>query len=256
MARVSGKVALVTGAGTGIGQCTARLLAEEGARVVATDIDEASALATAALIGHGAIGMAHDVRKETDWIHVLDRTVAKMGPLDILINNAGILALGPRQDIESTSLEHWQAIQAVNADGVFLGCKLSVERMRERGGAIVNLSSIAGILGTPHLVAYGASKAAVRQFTKSVATFCARKQYNIRCNSVHPGPIQTNMGDALFGLGGGDVASVRESRSRDIPMGEIGQPQDVANCVLFLASDEARYVTGAELVVDGGYSVL
>lgn len=257
MGRVDGKVALVTGAGTGIGACTARRLAEEGARVVVTDLDGAAAEATASGIGDGAMALVHDVRLETDWLRVLRQTDAALGRLDILVNNAGILALGDTQNIETTDLAHWQAIQSVNGDGVFLGCKHGIELMgRDGGGAIVNLSSIAGILGTPHLVAYGASKAAVRQLTKSVAAWCARAGRGIRCNSVHPGPIQTSMGDALFGLGGGDVESVKVSRAKAIPMGVIGQPEDVANCVLFLASDEARYVTGAELVVDGGYTIL
>jgi 3(or 17)beta-hydroxysteroid dehydrogenase len=190
------------------------------------------------------------------------------GRPDILVNNAGILATEDNQSLAQTELKQWRAVQAVNVEGVFLGCKYGVaamsagdsEQKRPRGGAgggaIVNMSSLAAMIGSAHLVAYGASKGAVRQLTKSVAIDCARKGLGIRCNSVHPGMIVTDMGDQVLSLGGGDAKKRYASRMRLIPMGEPGQAVDVANCVLFLASDEARHVTGTELIVDGGIAAI
>ena len=256
MGRVEGKVALITGAGTGIGKATAQRLAAEGARVVVTDIDASAAKLTAAKLPGNAIGLGHDVRVDAEWQTVMDAVQTQCGHLDILVNNAGIMVQGNSQTIEDTDLEHWRAIQLVNVEGVYLGCQHAIRLMKTTGGSIINLSSIAGLLGTPHLVAYGASKGAVRQLTKSIATHCGRHGYGIRCNSVHPGVIKTQMGDAVFKLGGGDAEAIKAERARSIPLGCLGEAQDVANCILFLASDEARYVTAAELVVDGGYIAL
>ena len=253
MGRVDNKIALVTGAGTGIGRATAQRLSTEGATVIVTDINLENAQATASKLGDTSMALSHDVRESDDWDTVLQTIGDSYGRLDILVNNAGILAVGDSQTIEDTDLEHWRAIQQVNVEGVYLGCQKAVQMMKSHGGSIVNLSSIAGLLGTPHLFAYGASKGAVRQLTKSVATFCGRMGYGIRCNSVHPGVIQTQMGDAVFELGGGDAQAMKKARAKAIPAGHLGEPEDVANCILFLASDEARYVTAAELVVDGGY---
>ena len=147
-------------------------------------------------------------------------------------------------------------MQAVNAEGVFLGCRAAVKAMKAAGGAIVNLSSIAGLIATPQFVAYGASKGAVRQFTKSVAVDCARKGYRIRCNSVHPGFIETDMGRGSMLMDGGDAEARYKARVRLTPLGVPGQPEDIANGVVFLASDEARHVTGAELVIDGGMTAV
>ena len=168
------------------------------------------------------------------------------------------------QFLADTDVEQWRAIQAVNVEGVFLGCKYGVAAMsvggRERGGAgggaIVNMSSVAGLIGTPGAIAYGASKGAVRQLTKSVAIDCAKKGLGIRCNSIHPGIIQTNMGEEVMHLGGGNPERALKAFIKSVPMDEPGRPEDIANCVLFLASDEARHVTGAELVVDGGITAI
>jgi 3(or 17)beta-hydroxysteroid dehydrogenase len=255
MARLAGKVALITGAGTGIGLATARLFAREGARVAVGELDEASGRAAAEEIG----GSFHklDVRQEADWTRALGEVKARHGGLHVLVNNAGVLCRSDEPHIEATSLDEWRWLQQINVEGVFLGCKLVIPLLRESGGgAIVNLSSIAGLLATPHLAAYGASKGAVRQLTKSVAAHCGRRGYKIRCNSVHPGLIETQMGDKVMGLGGADAAQNKELRRKAVPLGELGRPEDVACCILFLASDDSRYVTGAELVVDGGYTIL
>jgi len=264
MGRVEGKIVIVTGGGTGIGRATARRLAEEGARVTVTDVNADAGREVADELGGEAVFVQHDVRQEADWQRIMDAVATNHGRPDILVNNAGILATTPYQFLDQTDMEQWRAIQAVNVEGVFLGCKYGVAAMsvggRQKGGAgggaIVNLSSIAGLIGTPGAVAYGASKGAVRQMSKSVAIDCARKGLGIRCNSVHPGTIRTDMGDQVMRMGSGDPEKTLAASIRRIPMGEPAQAVDVANCILFLASDEARHVTGAELVVDGGITAV
>ncbi len=264
MGRVEGKVAIVTGGGTGIGRATAHRLAEEGAIVTITDVNVEAGQAVADELGGKAMFIQQDVREEADWQRLMDQVADKQGRLDILHNNAGILATQQMQFLADTDVEQWRAIQAVNVEGVFLGCKYGVAAMsvggRERGGAgggaIVNMSSVAGLIGTPGAIAYGASKGAVRQLTKSVAIDCAKKGLGIRCNSIHPGIIQTNMGEEVMHLGGGDPERAWKAFIKSVPMDEPGRPEDIANCVLFLASDEARHVTGAELVVDGGITAI
>ena len=256
MGRVDNKIALVTGAGTGIGRAAAQRLSAEGATVVVTDINAEQAEATAAKLPGPSLALAQDVRESAQWDQVMAAIGDGYGRLDILVNNAGILATASSQTVEDTDIEQWRAVQKVNVEGVYLGCQHGVQMMKTHGGSIINLSSIADLLGTPHLFAYGASKGAVRQLTKSVATYCGRMGYGIRCNSVHPGVIQTQMGDAVFELADGDADAMKKARAKAIPAGHLGEPEDVANCILFLASDEARYVTAAELVVDGGYSAL
>jgi len=256
MGRLENRTALITGAAAGIGLATSRRFIEEGAFVLMTDIDLEAGEAAAKEFGDRARFMTHDVSKEADWHNVMSAIEADTKGIDILVNNAGILAIGDHQTIEDTDLVHWQAIQKVNVEGVFLGCQSAVKAMKGRGGSIVNISSVAAIVGTPTLAAYGASKAAVRQLTKSVAIHCANKEYGIRCNSVHPDPVRTNMGDELMEMYGGNLKKGWEALPGRVPLKTPAEPVDIANCVLFLASEEARHVTGAELVVDGGMTAI
>ena len=249
MGRVQDKVALVTGGASGIGLATAELLAAEGARVVIGDVDRAAVERAAAAIGPRAIVHQLDVTREDDWIAVTDRVTADVGRLDILVNNAGVVLM---KSIEETTLEEWRSLMAVNLDGVFLGCKHAVRVMKERGGgAIVNMSSVAGMIGHVSLAAYCASKGGVRLLTKSVALHCARLGYNIRCNSVHPSFADTPMLDSMIAIGR-DPAKMRESLTAAAPLGRLAEPNEIAGMILFLASDESAFTTGAEFVIDGG----
>ncbi|WP_298675373.1 SDR family NAD(P)-dependent oxidoreductase [uncultured Sphingomonas sp.] len=246
--RVEGKVALVTGAGSvgGIGQAIARRLSEEGATVYLGDVDAAGADARATEIGGNAIGLAHDATSEAGWADVLCRIVADRGRLDILVNNAGVAILYP---IEEMTLERFSRQIDVNMTSAFLGMRAAVATMREagNGGSIVNISSVGGIVGLARTHAYGASKAGVRVFGKALAMETARD--GIRVNSVHPGMIETGM---TAPLAAPDPEEQRQRIAAMVPMARMGKPEEIANCVLFLASDEASYITGAEFVVDGG----
>lgn len=253
MARLAGKTALITGAGLGLGRAGAELMAREGAHVICTDIgaddlDETSRRIREA--GGSAATHLLDVRSEEDWARVAAAVEAAHGGLDVLVNNAGIAPIGT---IESCDMAQWRLCMAVNADGVFLGCKAAVRLMKGRGaGSIINLSSIDGIIGEADLAAYCASKGAVRTLTKAVAVHCAEQGYGIRCNSIHPGYIWTPQTENyLAGLG-----RLEDERAKQLarhPIGRLGRPEDIAFMVLYLASDELTFVTGAEMVVDGGY---
>jgi NAD(P)-dependent dehydrogenase (short-subunit alcohol dehydrogenase family) len=257
--RVAGKTALVTGAARGLGAATARLLAREGARVLLTDIDAAGAAERAAAIdaacGEGtAFSIRHDVTSESDWHAALAAAQDRLGGLSVLVNNAGV---APGGSIESLSFATWKQAFAINVDGVFLGCKLALPLLREsQPAAIVNMSSISAMIAGPALVAYNASKAAVWMLTKSVALQCAKKGWDIRCNSVHPTFIDTDILET-FRL---DKSVPRETTldtlSAQVPLGRVGEPEDVAYGVLYLASDESRYMTGSELKLDGGISAM
>ena len=247
MDRVAGKVVLVTGAGSGIGRATATLLAAEGATVIVTDINRPGGLETVQQIGGKARFEEQDTSREADWKRIIDDILAREGRLDGLVNNAGVLGPYPAT-FETETLEQWRRTLAVNVEGVFLGCKHAVPAT---GGSIVNLSSLAAFLGTPNLSAYGASKGAVRQFTKTVAIDCARKGYKVRCNSVHPGVILTPMGEGIL-----SSETARERTRKSIPIGDFGAPEDIAYGILYLISDESRFVTGAELVIDGGMNAI
>jgi NAD(P)-dependent dehydrogenase (short-subunit alcohol dehydrogenase family) len=250
MSRVQGKVAIVTGAASnpGLGRAIAKTLAREGARVVVSDVDEAGVRECADTIraaGGEALALRHDVTLEADWQEVVARALEAFGRLDVLVNNAGIAVLKP---LEQLSLADWNRQIEVNLTSVFLGCKHAAAALRRSGGgSIVNLSSVAGMIGLRTCVAYGASKGGVRIATKAIAVELS--QDGIRCNSVHPGFIWTNM--QAQASGASEPASVRLSPGL-VPLGGIGEPQDVAECVLYLASDESKYVTGAEFTVDGG----
>ncbi|MFI4998853.1 MAG: glucose 1-dehydrogenase [Reyranellales bacterium] len=251
MSRVADKVVLVTGAGSGIGRATAKLLAKEGAIVVVTDVNRPGGLETVQQIGGRVRFELQDTAQEADWKKIIDDILAREGRLDGLVNNAGIAGAFP-STFETETLEQWQKILSINVQGVFLGCKYGVPALRASGGgSIVNLSSLAAFLGTPDLSAYGASKGAVRQFTKTVAMDCARKGYKVRCNSVHPGIIMTPMGQGIL-----PNDKVRERVRQRIPVGEFGAPEDIAYGILYLISDESRFVTGAELVIDGGMNAI
>ncbi|PTE07100.1 glucose 1-dehydrogenase [Mesorhizobium helmanticense] len=253
MNRVAGKVALVTGAGMGLGRAAALLLAAEGAKVVVTDIDEDAARQSAELIGQAggeSLHHHHDVSRSEAWPAVMAAVEQKFGRLDVLINNAGIAIA---RNIEDTSLEEWRRTMAVNLDGVFFGCQQGIRLMKTSGGgSIINLSSIDGIIGEADLAAYCASKGGVRTLTKAVAVHCAEKRYGIRCNSIHPGYIWTPQTENYLR----DLGTLEQEKARALarhPIGFLGEPDDIAYMVLYLASDESKFVTGSEMVVDGGY---
>ncbi len=248
--RVEGKVALVTGAASGLGAAAARMLVREGARVALTDLNEEAGQALAKELGMTARFWRLDVTKEEDWISVVDSVMATFERLDVLVNNAGI---GIAKDVETISLQEWRLVNAVNLDGVFLGCKHGIRAMRQCGakGSIINMSSVAGLIGAAALPAYCASKGGVRLLTKSVALHCAKQGYGIRCNSVHPVFVDTPMVDALASLSG-DKATGKERMAKGIPIGRLGEPDEIAYAVVYLASDESRLMTGSEFVLDGG----
>ena len=256
MGRVEGKSALVTGAASGLGAATATMLAAEGAQVLLADIDADGAEAMAASINarfpRRAVAAHQDVTSEGGWREALDAAVTRFGGLHILVNNAGIGALG---SVEDETLDNWRRVHAVDLDSVFLGCKHAIPVMSESGGgSIINMSSISGIIAGHNLAAYNSAKAAVRHLSKSVALHCARAGNGIRCNSVHPSFIDTPILDGLSGRSGRQQAV--DKLARQIPLGRIGKPDDIAYAVLYLASDESAFVTGAELVVDGGISAM
>lgn len=255
MRRLDQKVALVTGGASGLGRAIGRRLSAEGARVVITDVQTKLGQETAVECGFTFI--QQDVCNEARWIEVVDEIETRFQCLSILVNNAGIL--GSRESInpENTRLADWRHIFAVNLESVFLGCRTSIPAMkRTGGGSIINISSTAGLLATPYATAYGASKAAVRQLTQSVAQHCAQERLNIRCNSVHPGDVRTPMWDKGAAesarLRGVPVEEIIAEERADCPLGDFTLPEDVAAAVSFLASDDARYVTGERLLVDGG----
>lgn len=263
MHHLDGRVALVTGGARGIGAAIAQALARAGASVVITDVLDADGAEQAErLRQNGPVSYQHhDVTSEADWADVVSRCESDLGGLDILVNNAGIYLSRP---LLQTSLEDFRRVQSVNVDGVFLGMKTALPAIARRahrwpgGGAIVNLSSVAGIVGQPGTIAYNASKGAVRLMTKSAAMECAAANLKVRVNSVHPGVIETPMYEALMsGFAEQQPAGDNELRSQVAaahPLGRIGTPAEIANAVLFLASDAAAFMTGAEVVVDGGFT--
>ncbi|MEM7217219.1 MAG: glucose 1-dehydrogenase [Pseudomonadota bacterium] len=261
--RVANKIAIVTGAASGIGQACALRLGQEGAFVLATDIDPAGAEATAGLIaaaGGQASAHAHDVAEESAWQTLVGEAVAAHGGLDVLVNNAGIAIGG---SIIEMSLVDWRRQQSINLDGVFLGVKHALPAMTDSGGgSIINISSVAGIKGAANLAAYNATKGGVRLFTKGVAIEAARKGWNVRVNSVHPGIIRTAIWDKANpefwaemedeDAGGANRIELEEMAAVQAPLGRVGDPGDIAGGVLFLASDDSSYMTGTELIIDGG----
>lgn len=254
MEDLSGRTAIVTGAARGIGAAIAIALSEAGANVLITDVMDGSAQAAEI----GGVFLHHDVTSEAQWTAAVAKARDEFGGLDILVNNAGVFTIAP---ITSVSLEDFRNMQQINVDGVFLGMKHAIPAIAERaskwdgGGAIVNVSSVAGIIGSSMTTAYSASKGAVRLMTKSAAIECGAMKLNIRVNSVHPGIIDTPMmSSAINAARRGDEGDddVRRRFAKQHPLGRVGRPSDIANAVRFLASDSAAFMTGAELVVDGG----
>jgi NAD(P)-dependent dehydrogenase (short-subunit alcohol dehydrogenase family) len=255
MSRLAQKVTLVTGAAQGIGAAIARAFVAEGATVLVTDVRDEEGAALAAALGPAARYYRLDVRREEDWTGVTAAALDAFGRLDVVVNNAGITGFeegAVPHDPEHATLAAWRAVLATNLDGVFLGCQHAIRAMRRTGaGSIVNISSRSGLVGIPLAAAYAASKAAVRNHTKSVALYCAQQGLAIRCNSVHPAAIMTPMWDAMLGTGA--ARAEREAAFvRDTPLRRFGTPEEVAHAVVYLASDESAYTTGAELVLDGG----
>ena len=255
--RLAGKRALITGAAGGLGRAMAWMFVREGARLALTDIDAEGAAALAGEINaefpDAAFAYAHDVTDEQAWIEVLDKAAGDLGGLSVLVNNAGVG--GELTWAEDQSLEAWRRCLAINLDSVMLGAKHGLKHLRQGAPAsIVNISSIAGLLAAPGMGAYNASKAGVWLYTKTLALECAKAGWDVRCNSVHPVFIRTPILDPFVAMAGGDEGKAHERLARGIPMKRIGEPDDVAHAVLYLASDESRFVTGTEIRIDGGMS--
>lgn len=259
MNRVANKMVIITGASLGLGAASARMLAKEGAAVVLADVkDEEDQALRKSIEAAGAevLYVHHDVASEQSWQSLVECTMARFGRVDVLVNNAGVAASAAP---EEQTLEQWRWLMSINLDGVFLGTKHAILAMKahppEHGGSIINLSSIEGLVGDPQLGAYNASKGGVRLYTKSVALYCARAGLDIRVNSIHPGYIWTPMVENyLRSQEGGDMAARRREIAAMHPVGHIGEPDDIAYGVVYLASNESKFVTGAELVIDGGYT--
>ena len=250
MGELSGQVAIVTGGASGIGAASAALLEGAGAKVIVADIQQATD-ATGRFV-------QHDVTSEDSWKALLADVLKQDGRLDIMVNNAGVS--GGSGTIEDTTVENWRRVEAINSEGVFLGCKYAIEGMKKTGpgkaqskGSIVNISSIAALIGSAGPTAYTASKGAVRLLSKSVAAYCAEKKYGIRCNSVHPGGVDTPIFNPLWQKIGHEQGKAFLGMGH--PIGRMAEPQDLGELVLWLASDRAAFVTGAEFVSDGGLTM-
>lgn len=249
MARLENKVVLISGGASGIGAETARLVLREGGKAVLADRDEAKGRALAAELGAAACFVALDVTEEPSWQAAVAATVATFGGLHGLLNSAGV---GVRNTIEDCSLEEYRRVNDINSLGTFLGCKSAIGAMKASGGgSIVNISSVLGLRGAAHAMAYCASKGAVRTLTKNVALYCAQMKYNIRCNSVHPGYIDTPMVTPRLEQTVGNMSG-RQALEELHPLGRLGRADEVANMILFLLSDESTFSTGSEFVCDGG----
>jgi 3(or 17)beta-hydroxysteroid dehydrogenase len=251
MSELSRQVAIVTGGASGIGAATVALLAEAGARVIVADIQAGAESAPGRPV-------SHDVASEDSWKRLLADVLQHEGRLDILVNNAGIT--GALADIENTTVEQWRQVETINSEGVFLGCKYGIEGMKKTGphkpaskGSIVNLSSVAALVGAAGPAAYSASKGAVRLLSKSVAAYCAEMKYGIRCNSVHPGGVDTPIFNPFWQAVGHEQGKALLGARH--PIGRMAEPEDLGEMILWLASDRSSFVTGAEFVADGGLTM-
>ena len=250
MGRVDGKVAIITGAASGMGKADAQLLASEGAQVVVADLNEADGVAVAEAIGERAVFMKLDVTDEANWREVIAATVAQFGKLDALVNNAGLMTVG---NVVDTDLDSWRKTHAVNTEGVFLGCKHAIPAMRDTGGgAIVNMSSVAALQGMSFCSAYSASKGAVKALTKSVAMYCKEENNGVRCNSVHPDGVATPM---VVKVATGKDTATQEEIDALASATNMCDPEDIAHLVLYLVSDESRFINGAEMVIDNAATI-
>jgi 3(or 17)beta-hydroxysteroid dehydrogenase len=251
MGRLEGKAAFITGGASGLGRAMALAFAAEGANVAIADIDRARGREVVEAIGKNGLFLEHDVTSEEQWIANLAEAARLFGRLDTLVNNAGI---GVRGNVETTSLADWRSVNAVNLDGPFLGCKHAIPLIAKAGGgAIINISSVAGLIGARDSAAYCASKGGVRLLTKSVALHCAHRRNGVRCNSIHPVYTDTPMVEQMLAESR-QPQKMLEAMKAMIPLGRLGTPEELAAMAVYLASDEARFVTGAEFVFDGGYT--
>lgn len=251
--RLAGKRALITGAASGLGLAMARMFVRQGAQVLMTDINTAGVTDEARALG--VFACTHDVTDPDAWAQAVAHAQETMGGLTVLVNNAGIGAMGT---VESTDFALWKRVHSIDLDSVFLGCKAALPLMAATTastgtrGAIVNISSIAGVIAAANMAAYNSAKAAVGHLSKSVALHCARQGYPITCNSIHPVFIDTPILDDIVGRDGRDQAVAK--LGRQIPLGKVGEPDDVAYAAVYLCSDEAKFVTGTALLIDGGIS--
>jgi 3(or 17)beta-hydroxysteroid dehydrogenase len=245
--RLAGKTVLITGGASGIGLATAQRALAHGAHVAIGDIDMAAG-ERAARETPGLHFVRLDVTSDASWANAMDDVRTRFRALDGVVNSAGVFIIG---DVERISFDDWQRTMSVNVDGVFLGCRHAVSAMKARGGSIVNMSSVSGIVGGYNVIAYNASKGAVRMLTKSVALHCARKGYGIRCNSVHPTFVDTPMFRNTV-EGARDPEHIRKALLAQVPLGRPAEPREIADLIVYLLSDESAFVTGAELVIDGG----
>ena len=253
--RLDGKVALVTGGASGLGACSARLMAQEGAKVVVTDIAEEGARQVVSDIGDAAHFIPLDVTSEEQWIKAIAGAAVHFGALHVIVNSAGI---GLSKTVEDIELEEWRKVHAIDLEGVFLGCKHGVTEIKKHtgnvGGSIINISSISGIIAGANMAAYNSAKGGVRLLSKSVALHCAKSGYNIRCNSVHPTFIDTPILDKYRDRFGNEV--MQQKLGRQVPLGRLGGAEEVGWPIVFLASDESSFMTGSEVVIDGGISAM
>lgn len=253
--RLENKIVLVTGGARGIGAAVCEVFSNEGATVIVTDILQEQGQQLAKSLNNNSVFYALDVAVESEWQSLTDYVLKEFGRLDALVNNAGITGLAETEgahDPENFELESWHQVHAINLDGVALGCKYGIKMMKtSKAASIVNISSRSGMVGIPGAAAYASSKAAIRNHSKTVALHCASHGYPIRCNSIHPGAILTPIWDAMLGEGPDREEAIKHMAS-EIPIGHMGEPNDVAYAALFLASDESKYITGSELTIDGG----
>lgn len=253
--RLTNKIALITGGSSGIGAAMCQRFAQEGATVIIADITQEQGTALAKSInqqGDKAFFIPLDVTQQSQWQAAITSIVEQHGQLDVLVNNAGIVIPGT---VEECTLADWQRTQSVNSDAVFLGTQIAIKTMKKTGGSIINVSSIEGIIGEAKVAAYNASKGAVRIFSKSAALHCAQSGYNIRVNSLHPGYVATPLvADAVASMPQEQALEFQQRVLGNIPLGRMAQPSEIAAAAMFLASDDASYITGSELVIDGGYT--